>query len=62
MHKTRRFALLSLILLLLSFILVACGAPPKTAVNFTLPNTQGKNTILYDFKGKPVLLAFITTW
>jgi cytochrome oxidase Cu insertion factor (SCO1/SenC/PrrC family) len=58
----KRFAYFGFVLLLLNLLLAACGTSSKPAVNFTLTDTQGKKTVLYDFKGKPVLLAFITTW
>lgn len=34
----------------------------EIAANFTLPDLTGKKTSLSDFKGKPIVLFFWTTW
>jgi peroxiredoxin len=62
----RKISIVMAIIISLALILISC-APPcpdlgKSAPDFTLQTTDGKNTSLSDFKGKTVILNFWATW
>ena len=53
-------------LIVLSLVLVQnflfAAQPPEIAANFTLLDLENKEFSLSDFKGKPLILFFWTTW
>ena len=59
--KSKRLLMLTGILLMMGTILAGCSSTSNEGIpasDFTLPDLDGEQTSLSDFKGRPVLLTF----
>ena len=61
MNKTLNCSLLSIFLIVV-FVTVGYAKAADTAPDFTLKDLTGQSVKLGNYKGKPVLLVFVTTW